>query len=208
MKINSIFGVIALSTIVIASCESPAATVEEKVEDKIEEVNVEVLTMSVDSSQSIVNWRGYESPTDPNEFHEGTVKFLDGSVTISEENGALTITEGTVNVDMNSIKESQELTDLEAHLKSGDFFDVNQFAAASFKLESHTGDMITGTATIIGKEFPVEANVTVSKTEVTVSSFRIDMSGAEMPFFVADMKQAPEKQHDPNLEFNVKLVLK
>ncbi len=182
--------------------------------EQVEEVEVIVMKYAVDTVSTIINWRGYEETGVENpEFHEGSIKALDGSVEITETNGELEITDVTFNVDMNSIKESQGLNKLEGHLMSPDFFNVNEFASTSFSFEKHEEGMIYGKINVIGTELNLVAPVSIEKEEeivtVLVESFRVDMTPANLPFFVEEleMEEGPEK-HDPVLEFSLEVVAK
>ena len=182
--------------------------------EQVEEVEVMVMNYNVDTVITVVNWRGYEEMGVENpEFHEGTAKALEGSVEIRETNGEIKITDASFSVDMNSIKESQDLAKLDKHLMSADFFNVNEFVSTTFKFEKHEEGMLYGKINVIGTDLSIVAPVSVEKGEdmvtITVESFRVDITPANLPFFVAelDMEETPEK-HDPALEFNLVIVAK
>ena len=182
--------------------------------EHVEEIEVMVLKYNIDTAETIVNWRGYEETgTENPEYHEGTVKALEGSVEITETNGEIEITDVNFLVDMNSIKESKDIEKLEGHLMSPDFFNVNKFISTSFVFEKHEEGMLYGKINIVGADIDVVAPVNIEKGEdrvtITVEPFRVDVTPANLPFFVAEleMEEGPEK-HDPILEFNLVVVAK
>ncbi len=121
-------------------------------------------TFKVDTNQSVVNWKAYKVTGQ----HEGIVKIKDGELEM--ENGALT--GGRFTMDMTSIT----VTDLsggmkgklEGHLKSADFFGVENHPSAEFVItnvvpKGTPGDYkVVGNLTIkdITKEIKFYTNVT------------------------------------------------
>lgn len=119
-------------------------------------------TAKLDLSASILNWNGKKVTGE----HHGTIQLKSGEVTL--ENGA--VSGGHFVIDMASIKDL-DLTDaaynkkLTTHLKSEDFFDVEKFPTAEFKITSvkalpgaaagKPNFEITGDLTIKGKANPV-----------------------------------------------------
>lgn len=98
--------------------------------------NAQVTTLDVDSEASVINWKGGKKVI-VNDTHHGTVKVRSGSV---EVNAAGEIVGGEIVIDMKSIKNKDlELPSssdkLDAHLKSSDFFDVEQYPEARFVIK-------------------------------------------------------------------------
>lgn len=221
MKIGKYLAASGLSLALLASC----GTGEENHEghdhvdgdhdhEQVKEIEVITMNYIVDTASTMVNWRGYEEMgVESPEYHEGTAKALEGSVEITETNGEVKITNASFSVDMNSIKESQDLPKLDNHLMSSDFFNANKFVSTTFKFEKHEEGMLYGKINIIGTDLNMVAPVSVEKDEdkviITIESFRLDITPANLPFFVAelDMEESPEK-HDPVLEFNLVVVAK
>lgn len=167
----------------------------ESTEETVEEV-VEAVNYTVDTESSVINWSAYEGGE---VGHTGTVKLLDGSYT--DEGGV--ITSATLNIDMNTITADAEK--LQGHLMAADFFDVNQYASASFAFDRHEEGVIYGTVNAAGLEFAAEAPATVSEGSVEISSFKIDMG--QLGFFVTEREEAPEEEwHDTNIEFTASIV--
>ncbi len=178
----------------------------ETIEDKII-----VTEYNIDTAQTIITWVGYEEiNVDTPEFHTGTVKALNGNFEITEVNGEKSISNASLIVDMNSIKESNEIEKLENHLKSPDFFDVNQFATTEFVYEKFENGKLYGKIKVIGTELPLETKVEFIDSEkgITIKTqpFKIDFRPANMPFFVEDAKQPEAEQHDPVLEFKLEVI--
>ncbi len=123
---------------------------------------------AIDLDKSHVKWQG------SNLFnfgsHEGTVSFASGQLLFKEEQ----LTGGRFVVDMNTIvntdgKFSRELVD---HLKSDDFFAVEEFPNASFTLTNVTHKIDSslsaeGTLEIKGITHPVHLDVTVQASPLT-----------------------------------------
>jgi len=130
MKNKSIWVASAIS-IVVSSCATPTA--KESVEPVIKEETqaseaIEFMggSYTIDAEESVINWKGTEITT---EYHVGTVNVHKGSVDVVDK----TFSKGFIAIDMNSIvvtdedmgdKSKQRLT---RHLKSEDFFGVEQF---------------------------------------------------------------------------------
>jgi polyisoprenoid-binding protein YceI len=131
-------------------------------------------TTKVDVSQSIIQWKGYKVTGS----HEGTIKLKDGRFDYA--NGLLT--GGQFTIDMATINctdlEGEWKGKLEGHLKADDFFGVEKFPTANFKItkvaaKGTPGDYkITGDLTIKGitKEIRFYAKVTESDNARTATA--------------------------------------
>lgn len=131
-------------------------------------------TYNADSKSTTIKWLGRKVTGE----HFGKVNLKSGNFTWK---GGL-ITAGSFEVDMNSMT-CEDLTDatyngkLIGHLKSDDFFSVEKFKTASFKLTkaekgAKEGEFtVTGDLTIKGKTLPVTFPVTVAEAggKVTVA---------------------------------------
>lgn len=200
MKKKVILGV-GLSMFVLASCGGEEAVEETNEENVVEEVAAPV-TYTVDTEASVINWISYELN---DEVHQaGTVKALSGDVIVEE--GA--ITSASLEVDMNSIASDAAMEKLEGHLKSPDFFDVNQFATTSFEFEKYENGTVYGSASIVGVSMAIEAAAEVVEegegVTVNVSEFKLDFSA--LPYMVEDAKAPVEEQHSPSVGFTATIV--
>lgn len=107
-------------------------------------------TFKVSTADSNVQWKGYKVTGE----HYGVVNLKDGNLTFQD--GALT--GGSFSIDMTTIKcldlQGEYAGKLEGHLKSGDFFGVENHPTASFVITkvSHRGTpgdyKVTGNLTI------------------------------------------------------------
>ena len=186
---------------VLASCGGEEAVEETNEENVVEEVAAPV-TYTVDTEASVINWISYELN---DEVHQaGTVKALSGDVIVEE--GA--ITSASLEVDMNSIASDAAMEKLEGHLKSPDFFDVNQFATTSFEFEKYENGTVYGSASIVGVSMAIEAAAEVVEegegVTVNVSEFKLDFSA--LPYMVEDAKAPVEEQHSPSVGFTATIV--
>jgi polyisoprenoid-binding protein YceI len=171
--------------------DETAETTEETVEEVVEPVNY-----TVDVENSVINWTSYDGEE---VGHTGTVKLLDGSYTTEGD----MVTAASLNVDMNTITADAEK--LQGHLMAPDFFDVNQYASASFSFDRHEEGVIYGTVNASGMEFAVEAPATVGEGSVEISDFKIDLG--QLAFFVTEREEAPEEEwHDTNIGFTASIM--
>lgn len=167
---------------------------------------VTTTTYAIDTTATVLNWKayGHVDHADSTGNHWGTVTALSGTATAQDSAGTWSLVSGDVAVNMNSVKDAGGATDLEGHLKAADFFDVNQFASSSFTMTGFDGTNVTGTLNVIGKEVAITAPAVVTITPenitVEVSMFTVDFLAMGMPYFVADQKNKPAKQHDPKVE--------
>jgi len=128
---------------------------------------------------SDVHWWGYKVAKSEASSHDGTVKVKSGDMIMKGNN----LVGGNFVLDMTSIS-STDLTGeyqqkLNGHLKNGDFFEVEKFPTASFKITSVKknsdkiyNSLVTGNLTVKGKTntitFP--AKIAYSKGVVSLVS--------------------------------------
>lgn len=144
----------------------------------------ESVSMSVDTMKSQMKWTGTKKVTGSS--HNGMIALKSGKVEVT---GAQ-VTGGEFEVDMNSITDEdlktspEDMNKLVGHLKSDDFFGVEKYPTANFKIKSvkpvagktNVYD-VAGSLTIKGKSenvtFPAE--ITVANGEATAKAqFEID----------------------------------
>lgn len=99
----------------------------------------------IDTATSTITWKG--SFVSGAKSHTGTIMVKSGKGKF--ENAV--ITTGEFVVDMASIKESEANAQLETHLKSDDFFNVEKFPEAKFELASFEPTKTQGIFTAKGK---------------------------------------------------------
>ena len=153
------------SMILVLALMAPSAFAQNKpAHAKKSKVAAEVIQL--DTLASKIDWVGKKVSGE----HKGTVMFKEGHFDIKDN----TIASGEVVIDLNTITNS-DLADadynkkLVGHLKSEDFFNVEKFPTASFKItkftESHnfapgdTNAVAKGTLTIRGVSKPAEVKL-------------------------------------------------
>ncbi|GAA3553016.1 YceI family protein [Snuella lapsa] len=137
---------------------------------------------TADITASSITWTGYK----PTGSHTGTVNLKQGELTL--KNGH--IESGKFSIDMTSIKDSESNARLEKHLKSGDFFDVENHPNATFEIteisKSEGKTLISGNLTVknITNKVTFPASVTNNGNSLTLTSdtFKIDRSKWEIKF--------------------------
>ena len=137
---------------------------------------------------SVVNWKGFK----PAGEHYGTLALKDGYFQVKEGS----VQAGEFQLDMNSIKnldipaDSEYNAKLVGHLKNDDFFGVDKYPVATFKINKVTTkngkSTVEGDLTIKEKTNPVtfEAEVEITDDVVTLKSetFKIDRSKWDIKF--------------------------
>jgi len=180
MKIKSIhlFSLLFLGAATLFSCKK-APSVEK------ENPSQQGSQYVVDTENSRVEWTGYKVLNAENSSHFGTIKFTEGQLSVQEGK----VVEGEFTLDMKTISDEDlsdpdEKAQLDAWLKSADFFDVNSYPEASFEITevqpNEKGDFnstIRGNLTIKGIAQPIEinANISVEESVVTIKSDRTDI---------------------------------
>ena len=103
--------------------------------------------MAVDTKASKIHWLAKKVTGQ----HEGTINLASGSLVSDGK----TVTGGDFVIDMKSIV-ATDITDAEynkkfiGHITTGDFFEVEKFPTASFKITKVVGANITGDLTLHG----------------------------------------------------------
>ena len=127
-------------------------------------------TYTFDPAASRLTWTGYAeigawAPS-------GAVQLRGGSLTTD---GRGRLTAGQLEVAMATLV--HENADMQSHLRSADFFDVEQFPVASFRLRTLARDSVFGALTLKGVTQPLAFPLTVSRTAAglrLVGSARVD----------------------------------
>jgi len=134
---------------------------------------------------SDVHWWGYKIAKSEASSHDGTIAVKSGNVVLKGKE----IVGGTFVLDMTSINatdvsgESQKR--LNGHLKNGDFFEVEKFPTAIFKITSVKKNndkiysrLVTGDLTVKGKtssiSFPAQITVKNGAAELVSNKFSFD----------------------------------
>ena len=173
---------------ILSSCGSNGEKVETK---EAEKVNVEstkqTTTLNTIGDNSFVNWRA--SHLGGVQPRYGKVFFKD--VTFMVNDGILT--NATVEMNLASLtvesfpEGSEQIAKLEGHLKSPDFFNIEQHPTAKFELtqlqksSDPYNSIITGNLTISGitKSITFNANIEVSDSKVSIKSEDFSINRAD-----------------------------
>lgn len=195
-----------LATLIIsamfASCKSKGEKTETKKAEKVEVVKTETTNAFKNvKAGSHVAWRA---------SHLGGVQPRFGKIFV--KNAELLVNDGkvtnaTFTMDMASLtvenfpQGDSQKGKLTTHLKSPDFFDIQQFPTSKFEVTKVTGtngdfnSIVTGNLTIKGvtKSISFKANITVSENEVTIKSkdFAVDRSDWGLTYHAKGAKGIP-----------------
>jgi polyisoprenoid-binding protein YceI len=136
----------------------------------------------VKTSESKVVWKGYKVTGS----HEGTISLKSGSLSFNEDK----LTGGEFVMDMTSLivtdLEGEYKGKLEGHLKSDDFFGIENFPTASliFNEVKSTGKnsySVTGDLTIKGKKNPVTFSISIYGNKAT-ASLKVDRTKYDVKY--------------------------
>ena len=136
----------------------------------------------VKTSESKVVWKGYKVTGS----HEGTISLKSGSLSFNEDK----LTGGEFVMDMTSLivtdLEGEYKGKLEGHLKSDDFFGIENFPTASlvFNEVKSTGKnsySVTGDLTIKGKTNPVTFSISIYGNKAT-ASLKVDRTKYDVKY--------------------------
>ena len=191
MKKNGLFALVAAG-LILASCGGKSTETTTSAEQEVAATTENVF--AVDTTASVVKWKA---------FHKGG--FAPRWGTLSIQNGEISVLGDAVNagsfvIDMQSLKvdpasvteEGKKATDLEAHLKNADFFDVENNKTAEFKITKvedlaaplaegegvkDANKMLSGNLTLLGNtlnvSFPAKIDV-VDNTVTILADFTVD----------------------------------
>ena len=132
---------------------------------------------------SDVHWWGYKLAKTEASSHDGTVNVKSGSVVLKKNQ----LVGGTFVLDMTSINatdlQGEYQQKLNGHLKNGDFFEVDKYPTATFKITSvkkgtNGKSLVSGTLTAKGKtnavSFPAKISVANGAVSLVSDKFTID----------------------------------
>lgn len=143
---KNLFRIVLMLTVVgfLASCsQAPQGEKVEAGDTKEVKEAAEAKTLAVDVTNSKVEWVGTKTAGQ----HNGIVNLKSGSLNVKGEE----IVGGSFVLDMNTIAaldlEGKSKEDLEGHLKTGDFFEVEKFPEAKFEITSVKAEAGEGGAT-------------------------------------------------------------
>jgi polyisoprenoid-binding protein YceI len=136
-------------------------------------------TKTINTSESVINWKGQKVTGS----HTGTISIKEGNLEFDE---AGILSGGSFSIDMATIKctdlKPGGAAKLEGHLKSDDFFGVNNFPTANFEIVKVVSRGTPGSYKIIGnltikettKEIRFNADISESSATADVTIDRTD----------------------------------
>ncbi|SRR6056297_471951 len=192
MKTKNAILVLSLFFITLAGCKNPEG--EKTKASEAKEVSKEQTTdqekFGVNTEKSVIHWTG----TKPTGEHHGTLQIKDGQIFIKDGK----IYGGKVIMDMTSIKnediEKENMRQkLVGHLKSKDFFNVENYKEAAFELtniekigEDEFSHKVSGNLDIkdISKNIAFKINVKMEGDKIAVESekFLIDRTNWDINY--------------------------
>lgn len=202
----------AFAFLIVACSEAPEGESAEVSEANEEKESVgEVWSIS----EGTVNWVG----SAPGKQHNGIVEIVDGGITVN--NG--TISGGDFAIDMNTIvvqdlAEDEGKAKLEGHLRSGDFFQIEnhpyvKFSVTNVELIDDREDanyLITGNLTIKeitkGISFPAMINVTDGEVNAKSSKFTIDRTEWDIKYNSGIIGTAQDKLINDKVALQIDLT--
>ena len=166
-------------------------------------------------TSSDVHWCGYKIAKTEASSHDGTVNVKSGNLVL--KNGA--VVGGTFVLDMTSLT-ATDLTGeyqskLNGHLKNGDFFEVEKFPTATYKITSVKKNtnkdynfVVNGNLTVKGKTAPVSfpAKITSAKGLVTLESDKFSFD--RQKFDVAYKSTMQDVMVKDEVDMKVKISVK
>ncbi|MDY7396602.1 YceI family protein [Aureibaculum sp. 2210JD6-5] len=195
----------------MVACKDAKNKTEASAAEEVAETTSEAATYTADVEGSTIAWKGAKLTG----THDGTIKISDGSFSV--EDGKLV--GGNFIIDMNSIavldlEDPKKNADLTGHLKSDDFFDVENHANGVFTItgveEKDGKNIVKGNLTVkdIKKNIEFPAVVSISDTGVTLKSepFTIDRTEWDVKFKSGKFTDlAKDKLIDDNIELQVEV---
>ncbi|MFZ0597237.1 MAG: YceI family protein [Flavobacterium sp.] len=203
MKKFTVLSLVAV-TLFITACKksSETTTTDEK---QVAEKKGEVLAVNIETSK--VDWKAFHKGGFAPRW--GTLAITSGEVSVEGNE----LTAGDFVIDMKSIKvdpasvteKDKKYSELEAHLKSADFFDVEKNPTADFKITSVTNlaakdtlseapnKTVSGNLTLKGKAVNVTfpAKVTVANGTVTIQAkFTVNRTDWDIKFGASEADPA------------------
>ena len=174
---SNIVTVMFLSLALVA-CKDKAKEAETTAAEETAKTTASSSKYKVNAEASTIAWKGFK----PTGTHNGTIAIESGVFTIKD--GA--VESGTFLIDMNSIvvedipAEKEGNAKLTGHLKSPDFFNVNEHPSAAFEVTAFENGKLSGNLKIKEKTnnitIPVTVNEGADSVTITSETFTIDRS--------------------------------
>ncbi len=180
-RILNVLTIFAIAATLVA-CKDKAKEAETTAAEAAAQAQLQSVKYMANTTESSIEWTGFK----PTGKHNGTIGMDSGVFTVN--NGK--VESGSFLIDMNSIvnldmpMDDKNNAKLVGHLKSPDFFDVEQYPSAAFEVtgfeEKEGKTMLSGNLTLKEKKNNVTFPVVVSSDEdnftITSEVFVIDRS--------------------------------
>ena len=183
--------------------------------DKKAKAGADAETYKIDVKESTINWTGTKKV---GSAHTGSISFKEGNVDMKKGE----VVGGSFKVDVATLSDSDLASTpdyqkkLEGHLKSADFFNVEKYPEAVFKIskvekKSDKELLIKGDLTMIGVTKPIEFPATVAMEKDMVkgeAKIKIDRTKWGLKYGSGDFfkELAGDKIINNEFELNLKLV--
>lgn len=175
-KVILIFAIVLIAT----SCKVDSKNKVETSDAEEVKTTVESISYSVDTENSSVTWKGFK----PTGSHNGAISISEGTINVLENElvgGKFTIDMNTI-VDLDMAVDNEYNAKLVGHLNSADFFDVEKFPTAMFEITKvvKTDSILNVSGNLTLKEITKNITIPVTLTNadgtITLTSelFKID----------------------------------
>ena len=211
---------VAIAALTIASCGGG----EEKKEDKEGKDNKEVkdttnaekeityTTYVLDTAATTLTWHGTHTGK-PDKHHVGTVDVVKGTLTASLADAK--IESGQFVIDLTTLKstdlEGKAAENLIGHLKTPDFFNVEQAATATLVVTGIENGAVKGRLAVAGKEFDVTMPIQLSENAegqlIANGSFEVDFASANMPGMQPEEGKEDKGHVNTVVKYDLNLVM-
>lgn len=202
-KITTLALAAILGMSMVACNSTESETTEETAADSTALVDG---TMTFDSTASSVMWKGVLLGV---KEHFGTVGLNEATLTVTEGK----ISGGKFTVDMTSITPMDTTYDAEStpeklvgHLSSGDFFQVEEFPAATFEVTGSEGDKVMGNLTVRGITNPETVEGVMTETVDGVTTITGKLTFDRKKYDVAFDLPMKDMVLSNDIELDIKLV--
>lgn len=181
MKFKAILFICAF-TMALVGCKDKAKEAETSAAEAAAKAEAAAVKYVADTNASTIEWKGFK----PTGSHNGIIKLESGVVKVNDgsiESGSFLVNMGSINV-LDIPAEDEGNGKLLGHLKSPDFFDVENHPSAAFEITGITEvdgkTMLSGNLTLKEVKNNITFPVTVSQNgdamTLTSETFTIDRS--------------------------------
>lgn len=189
---------------------------KEQTENEEEEVEITTADFNLDAENSMLQWTGYKAEKTDYQ-HVGRADVTTGNVSLEMKGDEMKVTAANFTVDLTTLREpGAEDPKMEekliGHLSSPDFFNISEFATATFTAENHDveNNTITGKVSVMGQEIPATINnpeMAMNGDNLSVKAdFELDFSALGLPGMQAKEGEEEEKISE-TVKFSTELMM-